>query len=108
MAGAERRAVLSPWDGRQVGEVSLAGPEELRAAMDAAVEALPRMAAMPKSRRIAILHGMAVAVRMMMGPLHFIVLDQHLYCPRPLFQWTRYSVRVRIRFQFDRCRTFHS
>ncbi len=76
VAGAECRAVLSPWDGRQVGEVSLAGPDEMDGAMEAAMAALPRMAAMPKSRRIAILHAMAESVRERGEELAEIVSDE--------------------------------
>ncbi|MGM0627511.1 MAG: aldehyde dehydrogenase family protein [Candidatus Fermentibacterota bacterium] len=76
MAGLQRRAVLSPWDGRQVGEVSLAGPEEMDAAVEAAVGAGPRMAAMPKSRRIAILHAMAESVGERAEELAGIISDE--------------------------------
>jgi glyceraldehyde-3-phosphate dehydrogenase (NADP+) len=73
---AERLEVRSPWDGRQVGEVSLAGPEEMNAAAEAAVEALPRLASMPKSRRIAILQALAASVRERAGELAGIISDE--------------------------------
>src|SRR6056297_625639 len=75
MAGV-KRAVLSPWNGRQVGEVSMAGPEEMEAALEAAVGGGPRMAAMPKSRRIAILHAMAESVGERAEELAGIISDE--------------------------------
>ena len=41
--GEDWRPVLNPWDGSTVGEVAWAGPEQLEAAIAAAVTAAPRM-----------------------------------------------------------------
>lgn len=47
--------VLSPWDGRPVAEVALAGPAHLERALAAAAEAAPRLAKIPAAERAAAL-----------------------------------------------------
>ena len=52
----ESTVIRAPYDGSEVGVVSLAGPEEVRAALDANVAATTACRAMPAYQRAAALH----------------------------------------------------
>jgi len=55
----ESTVIRAPYDGSEVGVVSLAGPEEVRAALDANVAATTACRAMPAYQRAAALHKVA-------------------------------------------------
>ncbi|MEO7190538.1 MAG: aldehyde dehydrogenase family protein [Vicinamibacterales bacterium] len=55
-------AVRNPYDGSQVGQTWLAGPDELEAATAAAVAAAPTMAALPAYERAAMLRRVSAAL----------------------------------------------
>src|SRR5437762_10301847 len=55
----ETAVIRAPHDGSEVGVVSLAGPEEVRAALDANVAAATACRALPAYQRAAALHKVA-------------------------------------------------
>lgn len=58
----EIRIIRSPYDGREVGQVTMADAEAVEAALVAAAEGARDMAALPRHERAAILHRMAHAL----------------------------------------------
>jgi glyceraldehyde-3-phosphate dehydrogenase (NADP+) len=66
---SEAWEIRSPWSGELVGRASLAGPDDVRAALDAAVAAAPAAAAMPSHARAALLGRIGAAVSDQREPL---------------------------------------
>lgn len=61
--GHDFHPVFSPWDGRQVGQVHLATPAHVEAALEAGHHARPAMAALPAWKRRQILDSVAGQLR---------------------------------------------
>ncbi|HET7790477.1 MAG TPA: aldehyde dehydrogenase family protein [Gemmatimonadales bacterium] len=68
-AERETSVIRSPQDGSEVGVVSLAGPEEVRAALDANLRAAPALAQLAAHERAAMLRRVSDAVAAEREPL---------------------------------------
>jgi acyl-CoA reductase-like NAD-dependent aldehyde dehydrogenase len=81
--GTGKIHVRSPFDGREVACVERAGPDELRAAVDAAADARREMAELPPHRRAAILEAAAHEVAARRDELASVMVEE-AGKPRPL------------------------
>jgi glyceraldehyde-3-phosphate dehydrogenase (NADP+) len=68
-SGAESVEIRSPYSGDLIGRAALAGPDDVAAAIDAAVAAAPAAAALPSHARATVLDRIAVGIAERREPL---------------------------------------
>jgi acyl-CoA reductase-like NAD-dependent aldehyde dehydrogenase len=74
--GAGKITIRSPFDGSEVARVGRAGPEQLRAALDAAAAARGAMAELPPHRRASILEQAAAEVAARRDELAQVMVEE--------------------------------
>ena len=74
--GGYTRVIKSPYDGSDVGQVAVAGEEEIEEATEAAVRAAEQMAALPRHARVKILRDTAHRLIRHQDELGEIICDE--------------------------------